>query len=77
MLDEAHLYTGRLAAEITLLLRRVRDRCHVAPARITHTATSATIGGTTDDLKTFAATVFSLPPNWVGPVQGENPALPE
>ena len=29
VLDEAHLYTGTLAAEITLLLRRVRDRCGV------------------------------------------------
>ena len=46
VLDEAHLYTGTLAAEITLLLRRVRDRCQVLPERVTHIATSATIGGT-------------------------------
>jgi ATP-dependent helicase YprA (DUF1998 family) len=49
VLDETHLYTGTLAAGTTLLLRRVRDRCQVAPARITHIATSATINGTTDD----------------------------
>jgi ATP-dependent helicase YprA (DUF1998 family) len=49
VLDEIHLYTGTLAAGTTLLLRRVRDRCQVAPARITHIATSATINRTTDD----------------------------
>jgi DEAD/DEAH box helicase domain-containing protein len=61
VLDEAHLYTGTLAAEITLLLRRLRDRCGVAPNEITHIATSATLGGTSDDLRRFAATVFSVP----------------
>ena len=77
VLDEAHLYTGTLAAEITLLLRRVRDRCQVAPERITHIATSATIGGTTNDLKAFAATVFSLPPDLVEVVYGEKASLPD
>ena len=61
VLDEAHLYTGTLAAEITLLLRRLRDRCGVVPNEITHIATSATLGGTSDDLRRFAATVFSVP----------------
>jgi hypothetical protein len=61
VLDEAHLYTGTLAAEITLLLRRVRDRCRVSPGQITHIATSATLGGTREDLEKFAATVFSVP----------------
>jgi len=77
VLDEAHLYTGTLAAEITLLLRRVRDRCQVSPSRITHIATSATIGGTTDDLKAFAATMFSLPRRLIEVIQGEKAALPE
>ena len=77
VLDEAHLYTGTLAAEITLLMRRVRDRCQVVPERITHIATSATIGGTTDDLKTFASTVFSLPPVLVEVVKGEKARLPD
>ena len=61
VLDEAHLYTGTLAAEITLLLRRVRDRCQVVPEQITHIATSATLGGTEEELRSFAATVFSVP----------------
>ena len=62
VLDEAHLYTGTLAAEITLLLRRLRDRCGVAPEVITHIATSATLGGTLEDMGRFASTIFSVPP---------------
>jgi len=61
VLDEAHLYTGTLAAEITLLLRRVKDRCQVLPEQITHIATSATLGGTEEELRSFAAAVFSVP----------------
>ena len=76
MLDEAHLYTGTLAAEITLLLRRVRDRCGVSPEQITHIATSATLGGTKQDLESFAATVFSVPRNLVKVVKGEIAPLP-
>ena len=34
VLDEAHLYTGTLATEITLLLRRVKDRCHLSYALV-------------------------------------------
>jgi hypothetical protein len=76
VLDEAHLYTGTLAAEITLLLRRVRDRCQVSPERITHIATSATLGGTQDDLRRFAATVFSLPTELVEVIEGTKAELP-
>ncbi len=76
VLDEAHLYTGTLAAEITLLLRRVRDRCGVSPEQLTHIATSATLGGTTEDLESFAATVFSVPRTLVKIVQGKTAPLP-
>jgi ATP-dependent helicase YprA (DUF1998 family) len=38
ILDEAHLYTGTLAAEITLLLRRLRSRCGVEANQITAVA---------------------------------------
>jgi len=76
VLDEAHLYTGTLAAEITLLLRRVRDRCGVSPEQITHIATSATLGGTTEDLESFAATIFSVPHKLVKIVQGATAPLP-
>ena len=59
ILDEAHLYSGSLAAEIMMLLRRVRQRCGVKPEEILHIATSATLGGDDNDLKSFASTLFS------------------
>lgn len=42
VLDEAHLYTGNLAAEITLLMRRVLARCGLTSNDVTQFATSAT-----------------------------------
>lgn len=59
ILDEAHLYTGTLAAEIMMLLRRVRERCGVSPHEILHMATSATLGGDNKELRAFAASLFS------------------
>lgn len=59
ILDEAHLYTGALAAEIAMLLRRVMERCGVGPDRILQVATSATLGGSEDDLRLFASQLFS------------------
>ncbi len=76
VLDEAHLYSGTLAAEITLLLRRVRDRCGVAPELVTHIATSATLGGSDEDLRRFTSTIFSVPIEVVEPIKGESSPLP-
>lgn len=59
ILDEAHLYSGSLAAELTMLLRRVRERCGAAPEKILHLATSATLGGDDEALRAFAAGLFS------------------
>ena len=59
ILDEAHLYTDALAGEITLLLRRLLERCGVASSQVLHLATSATMGRSDDELKEFAATLFS------------------
>ena len=59
ILDEAHLYSGTLAAEIMMLLRRVRERCGVSPSEIFHVATSATLGGDEEDLREFGASLFS------------------
>lgn len=62
VLDEAHLYTGTLAAEITLLMRRLLERCRLASRDVTFFATSATIGtGQTGELESFASQVFSKP----------------
>lgn len=81
ILDEAHLYTGALAGEITLLLRRLLDRCGVASSQILQLATSATMGGNDEDLRQFAATLFSKEPRLVNVVRGAvthtMPAVPE
>ena len=55
IVDEAHLYGGTLAAEISLLLRRVFLRCGVAPASVFQMATSATLG---EGVRSFAADLF-------------------
>ncbi len=71
VLDEAHLYTGTLAAEITLLLRRLLERCGVAPEQILHLATSATIGtGEPGELEEFAATIFTKTKDLVEVIRG-------
>jgi DEAD/DEAH box helicase domain-containing protein len=56
VLDEMHLYSGTLAAEIALLLRRVLLRCGLRHEDITWLGASATLGG---DLKEFSAALFS------------------
>lgn len=75
VLDEAHIYSGNLAAEITLLLRRVLMRCGRRSEEVLFIATSATIGGGIDELKPFAAKLFSKPEALVTVVAG-NPARP-
>lgn len=71
VLDEAHIYTGNLAAEITLLLRRVQMRCGRDPRTVLHIATSATMGGGTEELRAFAARLFSKEAGLVNVIQGE------
>lgn len=62
VLDEAHLYTGNLAAEISLLLRRVCEESGVASGDLVHYATSATLGdkspGGQREIRDFAARLF-------------------
>ncbi len=60
VLDEAHLYTATLAAEITLLLRRFLDRCGKRAEDVLFIATSATIGsGDPQELVEFGNKLFS------------------
>ena len=77
VLDEAHIYTGNLAAEITLLLRRVQMRCGRRPEEVLHIATSATIGGGAAALRPFAAQLFSKDESLVRLIEGRRirPAL--
>ncbi len=72
VLDEAHLYTATLAAEITLLLRRFLERCDRSPQQILQIATSATIGS---GAKEFAAQLFSRHIEEVVLIQGQRAPL--
>lgn len=75
VLDEAHLYSGTLAAEMTLLLRRLYERCGVPSERVLQLATSATIGDDSVDakakLQTFASILFSKPAPLVQVIKGK------
>ena len=74
--DEAHMYTGTLAAEIALLLRRVLIRCRLPCESVLQIATSATLGG---DVREFASKLFSKDSMNVRWMRGESvrPTLPE
>ena len=77
VLDEAHLYTGTLAAEITLLLRRLLLRCGLKSEDVLQFATSATLGtGDADELRDFASQVFSKSAELVHVVSGEQSRAP-
>ncbi len=71
VVDEAHLYSGTLAADICLLLRRVMLRCGVDTDHVLQIATSATLGGNKDDLTRFAASIFSKQPRLVHVISGQ------
>ena len=72
VLDEAHLYSGTLAAEITLLLRRLLIRCGRDPDDVLQFATSATLGtGDQNELRSFASHVFNKSNQLVHLVVGE------
>lgn len=71
VLDEAHLYSGTLAAEIALLLRRVRVTCGVRPEALIQIATSATLGGDDEDRRRFGSQIFARPRDAVRVVRGE------
>jgi len=70
VLDEAHLYSGTLAAEIALLLRRVLLRTNRTSNQVLHIATSATLGGTESAIRAFASAIFSKDQKYVGCVYG-------
>ncbi len=73
VLDEAHSYIGAQAAEMALLLRRVRAAFGVEPDQVRLMATSATIGegnGTEVKLKRFASDLASIDVSRVRVIQG-------
>ena len=71
VLDEAHIYTGTLAAEVTLLLRRLYLKCGIDPNKVLQVATSATLGGGEAILRDFVATLFSKDPTLVHTIEGK------
>lgn len=81
VLDEAHSYVGSQAAEMALLLRRVRGSFGVSPADVRLIATSATIGGEADapaKLRRFAAALAGQDEAQVAVIEGRErlPDLP-
>ena len=64
VLDEAHVYDGAKAAEVAMLIRRLRDR--VALGRpLRYIATSATVGDNPAAVTEFAQRIFDAPFEWV------------
>lgn len=81
VLDEAHGYAGSQAAEMALLLRRVRAGFGVGAGEVQLIATSATIGGeerTAEKLAAFGAALAGQAPGRVAVIEGREvtPALP-
>jgi ATP-dependent helicase YprA (DUF1998 family)/tetratricopeptide (TPR) repeat protein len=68
VLDEAHMYTGTLAGEITLLLRRLLDRCQRTSDQVLQIA--ATLGGDDTDLRAYVETLFSKRKDLVRVIKG-------
>lgn len=64
VVDEAHVYNGSQAAELALLLRRLKER--VSPgAQPQCIATSATVGDDDAAVCRFASDLFTAPFEWV------------
>ena len=73
VLDEAHSYIGAQAAEMALLLRRVRTAFGVQPGQVRLLATSATIGEgdeTEAKLKSFVSDLAGAESKGVRVIQG-------
>jgi ATP-dependent helicase YprA (DUF1998 family) len=71
VLDEAHTYIGSQAAELALLLRRVRAAFGMRPEDVRVVATSATIGGDREaELKRFMADLAGTSEELVSVVRG-------
>ncbi|MEO5333337.1 MAG: DEAD/DEAH box helicase, partial [Magnetococcus sp. YQC-5] len=82
IIDEAHTYLGSQAAELTLLLRRVLHAFGCRAENVHFVATSATLGGGSDDssaqLRHFLANVAGVAEEQVDVIEGRRaiPSLP-
>ncbi|MDD4950712.1 DEAD/DEAH box helicase [Sulfuricurvum sp.] len=59
IVDEAHLYTGTLAAEVSMLLKRVAAKAKVKTSSILHIATTATISEDKEEQWNFFSKFFN------------------
>ena len=59
IVDEAHLYTGTLAAEVSLLLRRVVTKAKIDNSKILYIATTATISEDKQEQQDFFSKFFN------------------
>lgn len=59
IVDEAHLYTGTLAAEVSLLLKRVVAKSQKSNQEILYMATTATLSGNEEERQTFFSKFFN------------------
>ncbi|MDD2949157.1 MAG: DEAD/DEAH box helicase [Sulfuricurvum sp.] len=59
IVDEAHLYTGTLAAEVSMLLKRVAAKAKVKTTNILHIATTATISEDKEEQWGFFSKFFN------------------
>ena len=64
VLDEAHVYDGAKAAEVAMLLRRLRDRV-ARDHSLRCVATSATVGDNPQAVTDFAHRLFDAPFEWM------------
>ena len=71
VVDEAHLYSGTLAAEVSLLLDRVLFKAGKKSSEILHIATSATISEDVDEQRTFFASFFNKSKESIYLIQGK------
>jgi len=69
VLDEIHLYSGALAAEISLLMKRVLLRCGTDSPKVLQIGTSATLDG---DIEDFASKLFQKERGLIHRIEGQS-----
>ncbi|HIP33575.1 MAG TPA: DEAD/DEAH box helicase, partial [Bacteroidia bacterium] len=71
IVDEAHIYTGTLAAEVSLLLRRVIAKAKINNSKVLYIATTATISDNKEEQQDFFSKFFNKSKNKIINVRGE------
>ncbi len=74
IVDEAHLYSGTLAAEVSLLLNRVLFKAKKKSSEILHIATSATLSEDKEEQREFFASFFNKSKDSIKLIHGKKDA---